>query len=136
MATEPESDSVRLLRRVYEAWDALDGEAVIALLDPEFEWVNPVYAVDPGIRRGHDGFRKVMENLDASFCEQSRVIEALVDLGDRVLAHTIFRTTGRDSGAKIDIPEQHLWTLHDGKVLRIQWFHDVSEAERAAHDSR
>jgi ketosteroid isomerase-like protein len=136
MAADHETDNIRLLRRLYEVWDAQDGEAVIAMLDPEFEWVNPVYAVDPGIRRGHDGFRKVMENLDTSFCEQHRVIEGLVDLGDRVLAHTIFQAEGRDSGAKIDIPEQHLWTMRDGKVLRIEWFHDAAEAERAAHDAR
>jgi ketosteroid isomerase-like protein len=78
----------------------------------------------------------VLENLDASFCEQRHVIEGLVDLGDRVLAHTIFQTEGRDTGAKVDVPEQHLWTLRDGKILRMEWFHDAAEAERAAHDSR
>ena len=43
---------------MYEVWDAQDLDGVFALLDPEFEWVNPGYAVEPGIRRGHDGFAR------------------------------------------------------------------------------
>ena len=49
-----------------------------------------------------------------------------------MLWYTIFRARGRDSGAQIEIEEQHLWTLRDGKILRIQWFHDVEEARAAA----
>jgi ketosteroid isomerase-like protein len=126
------SENVRILGRMYEAWDAQDLPAVLELLDPEFEWVNPVYAVHPGIRRGHDGMEKVMENLRESFESQIRVLGDVEDLGDRVLWHTIFRARGRDSGALIEIEEQHLWTLREGKILRIQWFHDVEEARQAA----
>ena len=132
MSAIPDSDNVRLLARMYEVWDAQDLDGVLELLDPEFEWVNPSYAVHPGIRRGHDGMEKVMENLADSFEHQSRVLGDVHDLGDRVLWHTIFCARGRDSGAHIEIEEQHLWTLRDGKILRIQWFHDVDESRRAA----
>ena len=132
-ADRSESENVRLLARMYEAWDAQDLAAVCELLDPEFEWVNPSYAVHPGIRRGHEGMEKVMENLRESFERQVRVLGEVEELdGDRVLWHTVFHARGRDSGAQIDIEEQHLWTLRDGKILRIQWFHDVDEARRAA----
>ena len=49
----------------------------------------------------------------------------------RVLWHTIFHARGH-SGAAIHVPEQHLWTVRDGKILRLQWFHDADEARRAA----
>jgi ketosteroid isomerase-like protein len=48
------------------------------------------------------------------------------------LWHTVFRARGRDSGAQVDIPEQHLWTMRGGKILELRWFHDVAEAELAA----
>ena len=132
-ADRSESENVRLLARMYEAWDAQDLATVCELLDPEFEWVNPSYAVHPGIRRGHEGMEKVMENLRESFEHQVRVLGEVEELdGDRVLWHTVFHARGRDSGAQIDVEEQHLWTLRDGKILRIQWFHDVDEARRAA----
>jgi hypothetical protein len=51
-------DNVRLLARMYEVWDAQDLAGVVELLDPEFEWVNPSYAVHPGIRRGHRGMEQ------------------------------------------------------------------------------
>ena len=133
MATPAPSDNVRLLARMYEAWDAQDLDGVLELLDPEFEWVNPSYAVHPGIRRGHRGMEQVMENLRESFESQTRVLGEVEDLGDdRVLWHTVFCASGRDSGARIEIDEQHLWTLRDGKILRIQWFHDADEARQAA----
>ncbi|MGH2978570.1 MAG: nuclear transport factor 2 family protein, partial [Solirubrobacterales bacterium] len=110
MTAASQSDNVRLLARMYEVWDAQDLAAVLELLDPEFEWVNPSYAVHPGIRRGHDGMEKVMENLRDSFEHQTRVLGPVEDLGDRVLWHTIFRARGRDSGAQIEVDEQHLWT--------------------------
>jgi ketosteroid isomerase-like protein len=133
VAGAPESDNVRLLTRMYEVWDAGDLPDILQLLDPEFEWVNPDYAVHPGIRRGHDGMEKVMENLNDSFELQTRVLGDVEDLGQgRVLWHTTFRARGRDSGAQIEVEEQHLWTLRDGKILRIQWFHDAEEARRAA----
>jgi ketosteroid isomerase-like protein len=118
---------------MYEVWDAGDRASVFELLDPEFEWVNPSYAVHPGIRRGHEGMERVMDNLHDSFEHQQRILGDVVELPDgRVLWHTVFRARGRDSGAQIDIEEQHLWTLRDGRILRLQWFHDVEEARQAA----
>ena len=128
-----QTDNVRTLARMYEAWDAEDVPRILELLDPEFEWVNPGYAVHPGIRRGHQGMEQVMENLRDSFESQTRVLGEVEDLGGgRVLWHTVFCARGRDSGAQIEVDEQHLWTLRDGRILRIQWFHDAAEARRAA----
>jgi ketosteroid isomerase-like protein len=68
-----------------------------------------------------------------SFEVQTRRLGEVEDLGQgRVLWHTVFCARGRDSGASIEIDEQHLWTLRDGKILRIQWFHDAEEARAAA----
>ena len=133
MSMSAPNDNVVLLTRMYEVWDAGDLPAVLELLNPEFEWVNPSYAVHPGIRRGHSGMELVMANLHESFEYQVRVLGEIEHVDDdRVLWHTVFRARGRDSGALIEVDEQHLWTLRDGKVLRIQWFHDVDEARRAA----
>jgi ketosteroid isomerase-like protein len=132
METGHESDNVRLIRRVYAAWDAEDLDAAFEDLDPEFQWVNPDYAVEPGIRHGHEGFATATANLHLSFGSFHHVLGDFVEAGDKVLWHTIFCVRGRDSGARVEIPEQHLWTMRDGKVLRLQWFHDAEEAREAA----
>ena len=103
--------------------------ADVELLDPEFEWVNPSYAVDPGTRRGHEGFAQVMANLEDTFASRRHVLGEVHDLGDRVLWHTVFHARGH-SGAEIQVDEQHLWTVRDGKILRLQWFHGVDGPSR------
>jgi len=132
LAAMPESPNVQLVRRMYAAWDALDLDTVFELLDAQVKWVNPDYAVVPGTRQGHDGVAVALKNLAASFDEYSHLLGDGVEYGDRLLWHTIFRARGRDSGAEVDIPEQHLWTMRDGKILELRWFHDVAEAEQAA----
>jgi ketosteroid isomerase-like protein/SAM-dependent methyltransferase len=129
-----ESHNTRLLTRFYEAWDGDDLATMLALVDPEFEYVNPPDAVHPGTRRGHEGLAGVMDVLHESFDHMSHDLLEVEEIGDgRVLWHTIFRARGRDSGALIEVDEQHLWTLQNGKILRLQWFHDLEDARRAAN---
>jgi ketosteroid isomerase-like protein len=135
LAAMPEGENVQVVKRMYEAWDALDLDTVYLLLDPQVAWVNPDYAVEPGTRHGHDGFATALRNLAASFDQYSHLLGDAVDYGDRLLWHTVFRARGRDSGAAVDIPEQHLWTLRAGKIVELRWFHDVAEAEQAAAQS-
>ena len=132
MEPSAESENVRIVRRLYAAWNASDVETALSLLDPAVEWVNPDYAVEPGTRRGHEGFVTVLRNLDSSFDSYGHVLGEVVDLGDRLLWHTVFHARGRDSGAQVDVAEQHLWTLRDGKIVELRWFHDAAEAEEAA----
>jgi ketosteroid isomerase-like protein len=43
-----------------------------------------------------------------------------------------FRARGRDSGAVIEIDERHVWTLRNGRIVRLEWFHDLAAARQAA----
>jgi ketosteroid isomerase-like protein len=135
-AAMPESENIQILRRMYAAWDAMDLDTVLAHLDPEVKFINPDYAVEPGTRHGHDGFATALRNLNSSFDSYSHVLGEVVDYGDMLLWHTIFRARGGASGAQVDIPEQHLWTMRAGKVTEMRWFHDAAEAAQAARDAR
>lgn len=58
------SHNVEVARRIYSsgAWDS-EGDPTLALdfIDPEFVFVNPVDAVVPGTRHGHEGFLLAMQ---------------------------------------------------------------------------
>jgi uncharacterized protein len=124
---------IETVQRIYELWNGPEGMgAALPLFDSEFEYVNPESAIEPGTRRGHSGLVEVLAALDGSFSEYVHELERLVDAGDKVLAHVIFRVRGRDSGAVAEKPEQHVWTLRDGKVVRLEWFHDERAARLAA----
>jgi ketosteroid isomerase-like protein/SAM-dependent methyltransferase len=136
VSARAQSANLQLLTRFYEAWDGGDLPTMLELIDPEFEYVNPPDAVHPGIRRGLEGLERVMEVLHESFDHMSHdLLEVEEVAAGRVLWHTIFRARGRDSRAEIAIDEQHVWTLRNGRILRLQWFHDLAGARSAAADS-
>jgi ketosteroid isomerase-like protein len=126
-------ENVEMVRRAYDAWNSQQAlPALEAYLSPDFEFVNPDYAIEPGTRRGYQGLVAVVEAVDAAFAEYSHDPHELIDAGDKVLALVTFRARGRQGGVEMRVDEQHVWTLEDGKVVRLEWFHDRREALEAA----
>lgn len=108
---------------------------VIAFLADDFEFVNPAHAVEPGTRRGHAGWSLAMASLDAAFHTYRHEVEETRDLGDRVLCFTTFVAATAADSIALRQAEQQLWTLRDGKVTRLEWFHDRAAALGAAGPS-
>jgi ketosteroid isomerase-like protein len=124
-------ENVEIVRRFYAAWNSNDRDtATAAFLDAEFEWVNPPYAVEPGVRRGRDRFTTVMESLHDSFVFFEHLPGEFRDLGDTILCFATFRArTWGD--LELEKEEPQVWTLREGQILRLQWFHDRVEALEA-----
>src|SRR5215218_6387055 len=53
-------ENVEIVRRLLDAWNRQDAEGILALTDPEAEYVNAPAAVEPGTRRGHDEIAVVL----------------------------------------------------------------------------
>ena len=98
----------------------------------DFEFVNPGYAVEPGTRHGHEGWSEAIDSLDAAFHDYAHELGEATDLGDRVLFLTTFVAKTSADSVAFRQSEPHLWSLRDGKVTRLQWFHDRAEALEAA----
>jgi ketosteroid isomerase-like protein len=125
-------ENVEVVRRVYEALLRDDLDGALEMMDPEVEYVNPEYAVEPGIRYGHDGIRANVENMRTAFEFWRFEPEQFVDAGERVIVVGTFHGRGRDSGVEFERRMSRLWTLRDGKVVRYQWFDNADEALEAA----
>src|SRR5688572_14012746 len=124
-------DNLETVRQVYRFWaDGMDNPDSLTLYHPDVEYMNFEGAIEPGTRWGHDGIRQVVRALDAAFSEFTYEIHDLTTVGDKVFALTTFTARGRDSGALVEIPEQHVWTLREGKVVRFAWFHDERKAKK------
>ena len=54
-----------------------------------------------------------------------------IDAGDQVVAVIHEREVGRASGARVEASHLAVWTLADGKVVRLQTFLDRQEALEA-----
>jgi ketosteroid isomerase-like protein len=126
--------NVATIQRLYEVWNR-EGAMLSAMpmFAPDCEFVNPETAIEPGTHQGHAGFAKALEAVDAAFDRYVHEPQQVIEAGDdKVLAYVIFRASGRDSGVPVELPEQHVWTLRDGEIIRLQWFHDEPAARRAA----
>jgi ketosteroid isomerase-like protein len=126
---------VEAIERLYALWNGEGGMlSAIPMFAPDCEYVNPETALEPGTHVGHAGMHTALEALEAAF-EGDFVHdpERLIDAGGgKVLAYVTFRARGRDSGVPVEMPEQHVWTLDNGQIVRFQWFHDATEAKLAA----
>jgi len=130
-------ENVELVRRVIEAHDRGDFATVFAAYDPEIEWhvgrleltasgLEPVY-------HGHDGVRAFWHAWFAAWETASFEYEEFIDAGDSIVTTLSQRLRGRTSGIELEWNSYgQVWTVHDGKIVRVEFFHTRSEALKAA----
>ena len=124
-------ENVEIVRRVMDAWNRQDVEAMLALADAEVEYVNSPTAVEPGIRRGHDGLARVARTQWDSLPGGRQEIDRLHDRGEEVLSAGRVSRLMPGSEARIDTPILLSWTIRDGKVIRIEMLGVGPEFEKA-----
>jgi ketosteroid isomerase-like protein len=103
---------------------AVDVDEALAYADPEIVW-NPV---EESAAEGHDAVRASLERWKHEWEDYELTAEELTDMGDRVLAAVRVRGRGRASGIEIDARFFDLYTLRDGKIVRMDQFTERSEA--------
>jgi ketosteroid isomerase-like protein len=121
------SENLDLVRSIYADWERGDyGSAEWA--DPEFEYVNPGGAVEPATQHGPAGVSRVFVSIFDAWDAWHVELERLTASGDQVAVVVCYRRRGRESGVEVEGRESHLWTLRNGKVVRVEWFHDPAAA--------
>jgi ketosteroid isomerase-like protein len=121
--------NVDLLRRVIDAYNARDIDALIACSDPKIE-LRPAFAgpVSGAIYRGHDGLRMWQRDSEDAWEEIRGEPEAYFDLGDHTLAFWMLRGKGRQSGAEVAMPSAVVARSRDGLVVYLKGYADRQEA--------
>ena len=120
-------ENVELVRRIYDAWDR--EQSARDFIAEDVEYVNPSYAVEPGVRHGRASFRVVRETYEDFMIQ----IEEIVDAGgDDVLVLARYTASGRGSGVPLEGEHGYVWTVRDGQAVRFQWFQSHQEAYEAA----
>jgi uncharacterized protein len=113
-------ENVELVRTIYERFRAGDIDGGLALQDPEIEVHDRPEAPDPQVYRGHEGVLRSLEVSQAEFKGLDIVPEEFLDLGDRVAVLFRFVGTGRVSGITVDERLAHVWTVREGKAIRME----------------
>jgi ketosteroid isomerase-like protein len=125
-------ENVDLVRRGHEALRVGGEEAALAYFDRDID-LSPVEEL-PGVEsyHGHDGVRRYFEVTRDAFGDFGWEPLELVDFGDHVLAVTRFRAEGRDSGVPVEAVIYNVFTVRDGRVVRVRGALDRGRALSAA----
>jgi ketosteroid isomerase-like protein len=131
------AETVEIVRRVFEATARRDRDAVLALYDPEVEWdvsQDPamVAMFESRVYRGQNAIRRFFREWYEAWENMRNDAEELIDAGDSVVVVVTDRAQGRTSGAEVARTHAAVWTVRDGKVVRVAWFPTRDAALQAA----
>ena len=125
------SEKVELVGRVYEAFNARDIEALVALADPDLEWHSTFATIGGAVYHGHDGLRKWHRDLEEAWAGGIRLeTEAMFDLDDQVLSYAVMYARGLGSGAEASLPITQVWRFKAGRVAYLKTYIERDEALR------
>lgn len=117
-------ENVEIVRR-FLVVDDLD--EALKYADPGIVW-NPV---EESWSQGHDAVRASTARWKSEWDDYELIPEEFADMNDRVVVTVRFRARGRGSGVEIDARFYDLYTLRDGKIVRMDQFTERSEALEA-----
>ena len=128
-------ENVEIVRRVFEASARGDEQAVLALYHPEVEWdasrTQPGFGEFADLYRGHDGLRRFFRRWREVWDTDEYEYNELIDAGNAVVSVGTQHGRGHASGLEIARTLVGLWTVRDGKVVRVVWFPTREEALEA-----
>ena len=126
-------ENVEIVRRIYDAFLSADFEAAFTALDPEICW-DLTHHDWPGedTYTGHDGVLAVLSEWMGSFDDYQIEIEDIVDAGERVVVIQRERAVHRHSATPIDRRTASVYTIENGRAVRIDHYLEPREALEAA----
>jgi ketosteroid isomerase-like protein len=125
------SENVELIRRAYEDYAERGLEAIMDLLHPDVEFVEPEFIPGAEAFRGHEGAREWLRKTSDIWEEFGYELEEIAEAGDRVAVAFRMVARGKGSGVEIESHRVHVWTLRDGRAVRVEGFASRAEAWEA-----
>jgi len=123
-------ENVEIVRRVYEGWSHGDfSESELFDPDVEFEMVDWPH---PAKSRGVDAMRETWLATLAAWEDFRAKLDEVIDYGDKILVLNNISGRGRGSGADVSALTATVWTVEDGRIVRLALYWDTARARAAA----
>jgi ketosteroid isomerase-like protein len=124
--------NVEVVRGLVETFNTSGFDPGSDLLDPEMTFEEPPEQPAPRVARGRKAAGVMFKQFDDNWEEHRSVPDEIRDIDtDRVLMLSTEHFRGRD-GIEIDQSCGTIFTLRDGKVVRMQAFWEQASALAAA----
>jgi ketosteroid isomerase-like protein len=110
------ADAADVVRRLVDAFNVFDVEAIIALCAPDVVVEESPAFPDASTYRGHAGVRSLLERWSESFADVRAEVDKLTVEGDPVTLTGSYRGVGRLTGVPLRMPTGAVY-MRDGKVV-------------------
>jgi ketosteroid isomerase-like protein len=126
-------DNVEVVVDGYRLFQSQGLDALIARLDPDFEFVEDPRFPEAGVYRGRQAFAAYARQfMDAWESFDFELEDAQEVGGDDVLVRFRISGRGKESGLETEFEAGWLWTVRDGRIVRCRAYLDMAEARKAA----
>jgi ketosteroid isomerase-like protein len=125
--------NIEVVQRVMRRFAGVDIGAALQDIDPEavLDWSNSD-APDSGVYTGHAAWRAFAGARDEALAERRFDSAEFIALAaDAVLLVGRIREQGRASGVEVEARGAAIFTLRDGKVIRLKLFQSSDDALKA-----
>ena len=125
---------MEIVRRAYEAFSRAGLDGLLEHFHPDAEY-DITRAIGPfaGMYYGHAAIRSFLADYFATWEYVRMEPEDIVDVGgDHVVVLLRMHMRGKGSGVDVEARTNNVWTLRDGKAVRMAVYNNRAEALEAA----
>ncbi|HEY0700660.1 MAG TPA: nuclear transport factor 2 family protein [Micromonospora sp.] len=122
-----QESNLHLVHAVYQAMEARDVDALLAVLSEDVEWIHPEGMREYGLggtKVGHAGVREFLAHSRTVVGGMRLHPTEFVQSGDRVVVFGTRDVTSR-SGHTETLDFVHSWTFRDGRAVRMEAIFDT-----------
>ena len=121
-------ENVEVVREAWDAYSRGDYDRIAGFHDPHIV----VVTLEDGAVYGNDAVLANYERWDEAWEGAETTLEEVIGHGDMVFVAARFHARGRASGVEVETRVYEVYTVRDGKVLRIDEYATRDEALEAA----
>jgi uncharacterized protein len=126
------AENVELVRAAIEAFNRDGIDAIADNVHPEFQTTTPSsLSVEPDTYRGPEGLRRWMDAWGDTMDEVRFDLDEVIDAGDQVVAVSRLVARSHTTGLELEQAVAFVWTLRDGRAVRLDPYATREEALRA-----
>jgi uncharacterized protein len=127
-----EPENIALIQKIYSAFSAGDVQAILTHVSATAEWVNYGPETVPYAGNFTGRIPEFFQAIGQSTTGGQVITDKFIAQDDSVVSIAPYTATVRNTGATIDTPIAHIFTVREGKVTSWIGFSD-SAAVAAAH---
>jgi ketosteroid isomerase-like protein len=125
-------ENVEIVRRLAEAFERGGLDAFREYYHPDIEWHEDPSFPEAGVYRGLEAVEAYNRQFLAEFAEIHYEPQELIDANDSVVANMRIHGRGKASGATFELSAWWVFTLREGRLIRVHAYLDRTQALESA----